>query len=527
MIEELTTWGPVTTAVAVALLAALPALPAAADDEAMSGGCVLLSIELEEHDQETLLRIRTDGDPASIGARVEPDQGVVLDLGCTPGPGLSGREFAAGLVSALELDHGAGEMGAPTALTVKIRGDFDYSVRTQPDAVLVSLRAETDPPSGKIRVLEPLPLEDPLPPPLPPASVTPEPQPLDPLAASPPDPRPPAPEPPVPDTSQVVTVIEDWARAWSDQRTGDYLAAYAAAFQPPDGLDRPAWEAQRRNRISAPSWIEVTLGDTLVYFTGSGHAMATFRQSYSSNTFSDEVEKSLTLIREEGRWRILSEAFGRLESPPAPAPEGNASTQVPPSLEIAASQSPEETATAATIVEGARASVRSAPAYDDSYQFIRYPGGDPGREKGSGADLVVRAYRHAGVDLQQRIHQDILAVAEDYGVETPDPHIDHRRIRNLRTFLRRHGRELGTDLAADWRPGDIVFWAIDGRNKPDHLGIVTDRRSPADRLLVIHHEVGGVPGEADVLFAWTIRGHYRWLPAPESAPGSRLSDQRR
>jgi hypothetical protein len=32
-----------------------------------------------------------------------------------------------------------------------------------------------------------------------------------------------------------------------------------------------------------------------------------FTQSYESNTFSDQVTKSLTWIRSEGSWRILSE----------------------------------------------------------------------------------------------------------------------------------------------------------------------------------------------------------------------------
>ena len=527
------------SAVMLALLAILPP-PAFGDQDATSGGCVLQSIELDDRDPETLLRIRTDGDPASIGARVEPDQGVVLDLGCTPGSDLAGQEFASGLVSALQLNHSSAEPDGPMAVVIKIRGAFEYSVSTQPNTVLVRLRAKDDPaipqaspedvapqaslddvtpqalpdeaspaiqPSRKIRVLEPLPL---------------------PAARQPPSPPAPAvATPPTPDTSQVLAAVEDWARAWSDQRFEDYLAGYATNFQPPDGLSRPDWEARRRSRIITPDWIEVVIGDPVTYVISSDHAITSFRQSYRSNTFSDQVDKTLTLIREDGAWRIQREVSGR----PAEPPPGEVGTSLQPSFlapivqtapdsgkppaEPPTPSSTPSVPTAAAIVEGARSSVIIAPGYDASYHFIPYPGGDPGLDRGSGADVVIRAYRHAGIDLQERIHEDILAAAAEYGIGTPDPHIDHRRIRNLRTFLRRHGSQLALDPEADWRPGDIVFWAVDGRLRPDHLGIVSDRRSPEGRLLVIHHEEGRTPNEEDVLFAWTVRGHFRWLPSPE------------
>ncbi len=560
MTEKLRRWH---TRAAVTLLVALAAVAASAQVDA-SNGCVMRSIELEDLDRKTLLRIRTDGAPASIGARVEPGQGVVLDLGCTPGPELSDRDFAEGLVSALRLDHDDAEPGAPTALVVEILDAFEYSVSTQPDVVLVSLRAkdsdaeaspagdtEADPgdpmepgaspassraeaapaPERKIRVLEPLPIPAapplPAPPPIAPAPIAPAPPLPTPTTAAPPPVEPPpiapppaevpavAPAPadppsPAPDTSQVAAAVDAWARAWSEQRVEDYLSAYAAAFQPAGGLSRPIWEARRRSRIAAPEWIEVVLDDVKVLLISPGQAVATFRQSYTSGTFDDEVDKTLTLVDEDGSWKIQREESGSAGAVSAPH---QPSFLAPPGTSAPTAGKP----TATAIVEGARNSVVIAPAYDASYQFITYPGGDPGYERGSGADVVVRAYRHTGIDLQERVHQDVLAAAAEYGIETPDTHIDHRRIRNLRLFLRRHGDELGTDLDADWRPGDVVFWASNGRLRPDHLGIVSDRRSPDGRLLVIHHEKGRTPTEEDVLFAWTVRGHYRWLPAADSA----------
>ena len=141
--------------------------------------------------------------------------------------------------------------------------------------------------------------------------------------------------------------------------------------------------------------------------------------------------------------------------------------------------------------------------------MIAYPGGDPGWERGSGVDLVLRAFRELGVDLQQRIHEDVLATRQSYGIREPDPNIDHRRIRNLAVFLRRHALELSTGRGHDWQPGDIVFWSLGGR-APDHVGIVSDRPGQAGSLQVIHHPADETPREEDALFAWPIQAHFRW-----------------
>ncbi len=505
----------VKTAVAVALILLSPAA-GAEDSQAAGAGCVLQSIELDDQGSATLLRLRTEGEPSSIGARVEEDVGVVLDLsGCALGQELAGREFADGLVSALRIIHGSAAQGTPLAVVIEVRGAFEYSVSTEPGTVLVRLRAAAAGtaaagmnagmpdaatpdygPARKVRVLEPLPIE-----PAPPLAELPAPSP-----ASLPSPS--ASLPPL-DTSQVTAAVEDWAQAWSDQRAEEYLSAYASGFQPPEGLDRPAWEALRRLRVVRPRWIEVILDELEVRVVGPDRALAAFLQRYSSDTFSDQVEKTLTLVEETGRWRILREEVGLAEAPDA--------SRLPPFLEAPAPEvapakpdSGESSPAAAKLVEGARISVDKAPSYDATYQFLTYPGGDPGWERGAGPDVIIRAYRHLGIDLQERIHQDVLAAGPDYGIETPDTHIDHRRVRNLITFLRRHGRELGLDRAADWRPGDIVFWRVEHKRRADHTGIVSDRRGPDGQLLVIHHQDGGPPREEDVLFAWPVRGHFRW-----------------
>jgi EAL domain-containing protein (putative c-di-GMP-specific phosphodiesterase class I) len=105
----------------------------------------------------------------------------------------------------------------------------------------------------------------------------------------------------------VINQVNSWARAWSDQRVADYLSSYARSFEPPDGMSRGAWEAQRRQRLLAPTSITVALRDLEVTFPSPDLARATFLQSYKSPTFGDETRKTLELVWEDGDWQIAVE----------------------------------------------------------------------------------------------------------------------------------------------------------------------------------------------------------------------------
>lgn len=156
--------------------------------------------------------------------------------------------------------------------------------------------------------------------------------------------------------------------------------------------------------------------------------------------------------------------------------------------------------------------------YDPRYYPISYPGGDPGQDRGVCTDLVVRAFRGAGIDLQIEVHEDLSAdfdaypARSRYGSRGPDSSIDHRRVGNLAAWFRRHWipRPIGAGGAgpAGWEPGDIVVWDLRGRGGEDHIGIVSDRVAPSGRPLVLHH-FPPRPAEEDVLDRWKIVGHYR------------------
>ena len=158
------------------------------------------------------------------------------------------------------------------------------------------------------------------------------------------------------------------------------------------------------------------------------------------------------------------------------------------------------------------AQTRSPVIYDGSYRRIAYPGGDVPESIGVCTDLIIRAYRRVGVDLQVEVHEDMKrgfgAYPQLWGMSRPDPNIDHRRVPNLQTFFRRAAAELPTSRdAAAYRPGDLVTWMLTG-NLP-HIGIITGDTSRAGTPLVVHN-IGRGPEIEDALFSYRITGHYRF-----------------
>lgn len=165
------------------------------------------------------------------------------------------------------------------------------------------------------------------------------------------------------------------------------------------------------------------------------------------------------------------------------------------------------------MIEGAKRQVGVTRSYDPTYRRIPYPNGDVPRETGVCTDVVIRAYRHAGADLQQLVHEDMKrafsAYPKKWGLRRPDTNIDHRRVPNLATFFTRHGTALRvTQRGADYRPGDIITWNLPG-NLP-HIGVVSDVPvRGTDRHLVIHNIGAGAQIE-DMMFTYRVTGHYRY-----------------
>jgi len=168
------------------------------------------------------------------------------------------------------------------------------------------------------------------------------------------------------------------------------------------------------------------------------------------------------------------------------------------------------------LIAAARAQVGITTIYDPAFVSLAYPGGDLPRERGVCTDVIVRAYRDAfDIDLQQLVHVDMLASFTSYptmwGLRAPDASIDHRRVLNLKVFLRRKGRELAVSGSpADYAPGDLVTQELPG-GLP-HIVIVSDARSQDGTRPLVIHNIGQGTKVEDTLFVYRITGHFRFGP---------------
>jgi uncharacterized protein YijF (DUF1287 family) len=182
-------------------------------------------------------------------------------------------------------------------------------------------------------------------------------------------------------------------------------------------------------------------------------------------------------------------------------------------LERAAAQTPDEDLPFnVRIAIGAERRAAMAETYDASYQRLAYPMGDVADDRGVCADTVIRAFRHAGVDLQVEVHEDMRAnfasYPDNWGLRRPDRNIDHRRVPNLETlFRRRGGARRFSQTAGDYHAGDVVSWRLTGTTLP-HIGIVT--RAVKDGEPLVAHNIGRGTQMEPVLFAWPMSGWFRF-----------------
>ena len=151
--------------------------------------------------------------------------------------------------------------------------------------------------------------------------------------------------------------------------------------------------------------------------------------------------------------------------------------------------------------------------YTPAYVGIKYPNGDVPAKTGVCTDVIIRAYRKLGIDLQKEVHEDMKAnfvlYPKTWGLKSTDKNIDHRRVPNLEVFFGRKGEKLKvTQNASEYETGDLVTWMING--KMPHIGIVTHKKSAdGKRNLIVHNVEGGQVLE-DCLFSWKIVGHFRY-----------------
>jgi len=166
-----------------------------------------------------------------------------------------------------------------------------------------------------------------------------------------------------------------------------------------------------------------------------------------------------------------------------------------------------------TLSDAALELTKQKVVYDPSYFSIKYPNGDVPNDKGVCTDVIIRAYRKLGIDLQKEVHEDMKVnfskYPKNWGLKSTDKNIDHRRVPNLMTYFNRKGAEKPiTKIASDYKPGDVVAWNLGGAIT--HIGIVVNKKSRDGKRHLIVHNIGAGQVVEDCLFKFKIIGHYRF-----------------
>jgi len=167
-----------------------------------------------------------------------------------------------------------------------------------------------------------------------------------------------------------------------------------------------------------------------------------------------------------------------------------------------------------TTLESAAISLtKDKVTYDPAYFTLKYPLSDVPADKGVCTDVIVRAYRKLGIDLQVLVHEDMaknfLKYPKKWGLKKTDKNIDHRRVYNLMVFFERFGKTKTKSLEGkDYVPGDIVCWLLGG--KLSHIGIVSNVKSTDGKRYKIVHNIGAGQILEDCLFDYEIIGHYKY-----------------
>ncbi len=157
------------------------------------------------------------------------------------------------------------------------------------------------------------------------------------------------------------------------------------------------------------------------------------------------------------------------------------------------------------VLVGAMKTVHNGASYGGGYRRIEFPGGDIPREDGVCTDVVVRAVRNAGLDIQAELQRDIKRSPKSFPmVKKRNANIDHRRVKTLLPYFKRQWEAHASALDDEkdpLRPGDIIFMdTFPNRSGPEHIGIVSNRIGPSGHPMVVNNWTNGFKtSEMDLL----------------------------
>jgi uncharacterized protein YijF (DUF1287 family) len=295
-------------------------------------------------------------------------------------------------------------------------------------------------------------------------------------------------------------------KAQAVQAIAVVLAFVAAAAGPAPLPDRGVYsQLDARVQVALPSWISATGLDVRV--DRARRLLTVLRGDDALKTYliaptCDAPTVACLGVAEADRAELtrLARPDGRLPLAPAsPAPADTDGDGIPDAVDI---------------LIGAKKAVLLATPYVETSRKLPYPGGDMPTDEGVCTDVVVRALRNAGIDLQRAIFEDAGRAPGAYpAIARRNPSIDHRRVRNVQPYLERHFRKVATGALL---PGDVVLLdTFPTRKGIEHIGIVSDRLGASGRPLIINAWTEGYrTAEMDLLGFVAAPAAYRAPPRP-------------
>ncbi len=111
------------------------------------------------------------------------------------------------------------------------------------------------------------------------------------------------------DNEIIREIILGWAKSWQNKNLDKYFSYYSDNFTLSYFEDNELWKKDRIKRISSKNEIKILIKDLSTEFIigDEEKAFATFKQEYISKSYSDEVIKKITLIKNNDMWLIESE----------------------------------------------------------------------------------------------------------------------------------------------------------------------------------------------------------------------------
>ena len=111
--------------------------------------------------------------------------------------------------------------------------------------------------------------------------------------------------------AELIAFANDWANAWSAKDIDLYLSKYAQDFKTPNGDAFSLWQTSRRQKISSQGMILVEIEDLKLSMKTENSARIQFKQKYTSDKLTEISNKSLVVIKIDGRWLIQEEISGK------------------------------------------------------------------------------------------------------------------------------------------------------------------------------------------------------------------------